>query len=138
MPVANSDARWLSGPARAAWYVHEGTPPVARRPRLLETVRSALRLRHYSVRTERAYVAWIRRYILFHGKRHPARMGAEEVSAFLSSLAVQGRVSARTWLDELVRASRPWESYSTGPVCDSSNALGSGSRTWSSAPTRSW
>ena len=69
---------------------------IVRKPRLLEIVRSALRLRHYSIRTERAYVGWIRRYIYFHGKRHPAAMGASEVSAFLSSLAVQGGVSAST------------------------------------------
>jgi hypothetical protein len=49
------------------------------RPRLLDRVREALRVRHYSRRTEEAYVAWIRRFILFHGKRHPAEMGREEI-----------------------------------------------------------
>ena len=55
------------------------------KPRLLDRVRFALRLRHYSRRTEDAYIAWIRRYVLFHGKRHPADMRATELTAFLSS-----------------------------------------------------
>jgi integrase len=97
-------------------------------PRLLDRVREALRARHCSRRTEKAYVAWIRRYILFHGKRHPAELGATEITAFLSSLAVQANVAASTqnqalsallflyrnvleqdlpWLDEVVRAKRP-------------------------------
>jgi integron integrase len=91
-------------------------------------MRLALRSRHYSRRTEKAYVAWARRYILFHAKRHPAEMGAPEVEAFLSSLANEGQVSASTqnqalaallflyrevlgvdlpWLAEVVRAKRP-------------------------------
>lgn len=53
-------------------------------------------MRHYSRRTEKAYVGWIRRYILFHGKRHPAQMGAGEVNRFLSWLAIDGDVSAAT------------------------------------------
>jgi integron integrase len=65
-------------------------------PRLLDRLRLALRLRHYSPRTEKAYVAWVRRYILFHGKRHPADMGADEVATFLSSLATEHRVAAST------------------------------------------
>jgi integron integrase len=65
-------------------------------PRLLDRLRQALQLRHYSPRTEKAYVAWVRRYILFHGKRHPADMGADEVSAFLSALATEHRVAAST------------------------------------------
>src|SRR5437667_4575894 len=60
------------------------------KPRLLDRVRDAIRARHYSRRTEDAYVGWIRRYIFFHGKRHPAEMGAPEVARFLSSLAVDG------------------------------------------------
>ncbi len=59
-------------------------------------MRLAIRARHYSLRTEEAYVAWIRRFILFHGKRHPAEMGEKEINAFLTDLAVQGRVSAST------------------------------------------
>lgn len=65
-------------------------------PRLLDQVRAALRLRHYSYRTEQAYVHWTRRYILFHGKRHPDRLGAAEVEAFLSALATDRQVSAST------------------------------------------
>ncbi len=53
-------------------------------------------MRHYSLRTEESYVAWIRRFILFHGKRHPLEMGAAEINAFLTHLAVEGRVSAST------------------------------------------
>ena len=63
---------------------------------LLEEVRHRLRVRHYSYRTEDQYVHWIRRFIHFHDKRHPAQMGAPEVEAFLTHLAVAGRVSAST------------------------------------------
>jgi hypothetical protein len=70
--------------------------PSSRPPKLLDRVRTRLSVLHYSVRTEEAYVGWIRRYILFHGKRHPADMGAAEVEAFLTSLAVEGRVAAST------------------------------------------
>ncbi len=87
-----------------------------------------MRTRHLSRRTEEAYVFWIRRYIWFHGKRHPATLGAEALTRFLSSLAIERRVSASTqnqalsvllflyrrvlgielpWLDGLVRAKRP-------------------------------
>ena len=97
-------------------------------PRLIDRVRLAIRARHYSTRTEEAYVAWIKRFIFFHGKRHPVEMGAEEVTCFLSSLALRERVSASTqnqalsallflyqrvlqqdlpWLDRIVRAKRP-------------------------------
>ena len=55
-----------------------------RTPRLMDQVRQAIRARHYSRRTEEAYVYWIRRYILFHGKAHPSTMGAPEISAFLT------------------------------------------------------
>jgi integron integrase len=65
-------------------------------PRLLDRVREELRLRHYSLRTESVYVDWIRRYILFHGKRHPREMGIREVESFLSHLAVERNVSAST------------------------------------------
>jgi integron integrase len=88
-------------------------------------LRAEIRLRHYSIRTEEAYVDWARRFILFHGKRHPQEMGADEVSAFLSYLASERNVSASTqnqaksallflyrevlgidlpWLDEVVAA----------------------------------
>lgn len=97
-------------------------------PRLLDRMRAHLRTRHYSIRTEEAYLDWARRFILFHGKRHPHDMGAAEVEAFLSHLAVARQVSASTqnqakaailylykqvlgmelpWLDEVVQARRP-------------------------------
>ena len=95
---------------------------------LLETARDILRLHHYSYRTEETYLKWIRRFIGFHGNRHPRDMGAPEIQAFLSSLATDGRVSASTqnqalnailflyrkvlkldlpWMDDIVRAKRP-------------------------------
>jgi len=64
--------------------------------KLLDQVRDAIRLKHYSYRTEQAYVGWIKRYILFHGVRHPAEMGASEVEAFLTHLAVKENVAAST------------------------------------------
>jgi len=97
------------------------------KPRLLDEVRRCLRLKHYSLRTEQAYVAWIRRFILASGKRHPREMGGPDVERFLTGLAVEGRVSAGTqnqalsallflyrqvlaidlpWLDNVVRAKR--------------------------------
>lgn len=106
-------------------------PPPAtapRQPKLLERMRIHLRTRHYSIRTEEAYIDWARRFILFHGKRHPLEMGVAEVGAFLSHLAVERKVSASTqnqakaailylykqvleielpWLDEVVQAKRP-------------------------------
>jgi site-specific recombinase XerD len=108
--------------------VNESRPFPPPRPRLLDRVRAGLRIRHYSRRTEEAYVAWIRRYVLFHGKRHPIEMGAAELTRFLTSLAVDGKVAASTqnqalsallflyrqvlevevpWLDDVVRAKRP-------------------------------
>lgn len=64
--------------------------------KLLEQVRDAIRVRHYSYRTEKTYIYWIRRYILFHNKRHPQEMGADEVTAFLTHLAVSEQVAAST------------------------------------------
>ena len=114
--------------ARTRWLPREASPPAPQQPRLLDRVRAALRARHFSRRTEEAYVAWIRRYIFFHAKRHPAEMGAPEVTRFLTSLAVEGHVAASTqnqalsallflyrevlevglpWLDGIVRARRP-------------------------------
>jgi integron integrase len=108
--------------------VRETSPAGPPKPRLLDRVREVLRTRHYSRRTEEAYLAWIRRYIFFHGKRHPAELGGPEVTRFLSSLAVEGQVAASTqnqalsgllflyrdvlgvdlpWLDGIVRAKRP-------------------------------
>ncbi len=65
-------------------------------PKLLDQVRAKLRTRHYSLRTEQAYCDWIRRFILFHGKRHPVDMSAQEVESFLSHLAVERTVAAST------------------------------------------
>lgn len=100
----------------------------SRPPRLLDSMRDVLRVKHYSYRTEESYLGWVRRYILFHGKRHPREMGAPELTSFLTSLAVQGRVSASTqnqalaavlflyrevlklelpWVNDVVRAKRP-------------------------------
>ena len=66
------------------------------KPKLLDQVRDAIRTRHYSHRTEEAYVGWIRRFILFHKKRHPAEMGKVEIEQFLTALAVQHNVAAST------------------------------------------
>lgn len=100
-------------------------PEAAHPPKLLDQVRARIRVKHYSIRTEDQYVFWIKRFILFHGKRHPRELGAGAVEAFLSDLAVNGRVAASTqnqalsallflyrevleiqlpWLDNLTRA----------------------------------
>src|SRR5712691_8963295 len=97
------------------------------RPKLLDRMRAVLRTRHYSIRTEDAYVQWVKRFILFHGKKHPSEMGSEEINEYLTHLAVERHVSASTqsqalaailflyrdvlgeevpWLTELVRAPR--------------------------------
>jgi len=101
---------------------------MSEQPKLLDRVRAELRARHFSHRTEEAYVMWIRRYIFFHNKKHPSAMGADDVNAFLTHLAVEERVSASTqnqalsallflyrailreplpWIDNIVRAQRP-------------------------------
>src|SRR5438552_2196763 len=117
-----------SGPAEGACLAREHAGEAPRAPKLIDVVRDALRARHYSRRTEKAYIGWIRRYILFHGKRHPRELGAAEATRFLTALAVDAKVSGSTqnqalaallflyrevvrverpWLDELVRARRP-------------------------------
>ena len=68
----------------------------SRPKKLLDQVRDAIRVKHYSIRTEEAYVAWIRRYILFHDKQHPRAMGISEIEAFLTHLAVEQNVAAST------------------------------------------
>lgn len=73
-----------------------GDPDIQRPVRLLDMVRRRLRLKHYSLRTEEAYIGWIKRFIRFHGKRHPRNMSAPEVEGFLTHLAVEGRVSPST------------------------------------------
>src|SRR4026208_1310014 len=70
--------------------------PAPQPPKLLDRVSAKLRLLHHSIRTEQAYVDWIRRFILFHNKRHPQDMGAPEIEAFLSHLAVDRQVAAST------------------------------------------
>jgi integron integrase len=108
--------------------MHIITTPINRSPKLLDQVRDRLRVKHYSLQTEKLYVQWIKRFILFNGKRHPKEMGAVEIEAFLTHLAVAGKVSASTqnqalsallflykevlridmpWLDTIVRAKRP-------------------------------
>jgi integron integrase len=98
------------------------------KPKLLDQVRDKIRVKHYSLRTEDAYVQWIKRFILFHGKRHPKDMSAPEVEAFLSHLATQRNVAASTqsqalsailflyrevlgielpWLENVTRAKKP-------------------------------
>ena len=64
--------------------------------KLLDRVRGAIRVKHYSYQTEKTYVQWIRRYILFHNKQHPSEMGGAEVNAFLTHLAVDENVAAST------------------------------------------
>ena len=76
-----------------------GTPIAdskAESPRLLDQVRRTMRVAHYAIRTEEAYVDWIRRFILFHHKRHPREMGAPEITSFLTHLAVEGKVAPST------------------------------------------
>ena len=68
----------------------------AQKPKLLDQVRQVLRRRHYSYQTEKSYVHWIKRFILFHNKRHPQEMAEPEVEAFLTDLAVNGQVTANT------------------------------------------
>ena len=87
--------RGTTAPVRPARPDVESPPP-AGAVRLLDQVRHAVRTLHYSYRTEQAYVDWIRRFILFHGKRHPQDLGAREVGDFLSHLAVDRHVSAST------------------------------------------
>lgn len=65
-------------------------------PRLLDEVGTVARLKHYSLKTEQAYLNWIKRFIVFHHKRHPAEMGESEIRQFLSHLAVRLHVSAST------------------------------------------
>jgi integron integrase len=71
-------------------------PTTASRPKLLDQVRQTIRTRHYSPRTEETYAHWIKRFIFFHNKRHPAEMAEPEIARFLSSLATESRVSGST------------------------------------------
>jgi len=114
----------------SSWNPAVVNPPPAppAKLKLLDRVRLAIRARHYSRKTEDACVAWIKRFIFYHSKRHPAEMGAAEITRFLSSLAVDAKVSASTqnqamsallflyrevldqavpWLDGIVQAKTP-------------------------------
>jgi integron integrase len=71
-------------------------PSIPAKPRLLGQVRQAIRTRHYSVKTEEAYIGWIKRFIFFHNKRHPVEMGEREIAQFLSSLATESHISSST------------------------------------------
>lgn len=82
-------------------------------PRLLDRVRGLICARHYSLRTEQTYLHWIKRFIVFHGKRHPAKMGAPEVEAFLSDLAVHLNVEAN--ISSRVRSCFV---HGSSPVCN--------------------
>jgi hypothetical protein len=73
------------------------------KPKLLDQVREAIRTRHYSVRTEEAYVSWIKRFIFFHSKRHPLEMGEAEITQFLSALAVRMQGAHRRKIKCFVR-----------------------------------
>ena len=84
------------GPAPAAGPQADPGGAMPPPPRVLDRVRHAIRVRHFSMRTEESYVDWARRFILFHGKRHPQDMGAAEVEAFLTYLAVERGVAAAT------------------------------------------
>jgi site-specific recombinase XerD len=72
------------------------TAPAARKPKLLDQVRESIRARHYSPRTEETYVHWIKRFVIFHHKRHPTEMAEIKIARFLSSLATESRVSPST------------------------------------------
>jgi integron integrase len=95
LAVASSDPHW---PESSTLRVLEEPPPSTgpKPSKLLDRVRWHLRVKRYSIRTEQAYVDWIRRYILFHNKRHPDEMGENEIAAFLSHLAINRNVSAST------------------------------------------
>ncbi|RPI48720.1 MAG: integron integrase [Betaproteobacteria bacterium] len=94
------------------------TPPVPRGARLLDQVRDRIRYKHYSIRTEHAYVQWVRRFVIFNRYRHPRDMGAAEVSQFLTHLAVKSHVAAATQNQaksallflyrEVLQVSLPW------------------------------
>jgi integrase len=123
IPQAASTAR-----AYCAFVQYRLREIAVTQPKLLDQYRERLRIKHYSLRTEQAYLHWVRRFIYFHSKRHPAGLGGPEVERFLSHLATEGRVSASTqnqalaallflyrevlgkelpWMDGVVRAKRP-------------------------------
>lgn len=91
--------------------------------RLLERVRNRIRLKHYSIRTEQAYVSWIKRYIYFHNKKHPKDMGKHEIEEFLTDLAVKGNVSASTQNQAFNALLFLYEQVLNMKVSDNINAL---------------
>ncbi len=91
--LADARLKVVSRSEQPAVAASASGPP---KPRLLDQVRQAIRTRHYSYRTEKAYIHWIKRFIFFHNKRHPLEMGEAEIAHFLSSLASDFHVSAST------------------------------------------
>jgi hypothetical protein len=127
-PSGRADFRGSVIPLARPVVGQPGRMSAGRAPRLLDRVRTVLRTRHYSARTEEAYVHWIRRFIFFHDKRHPAELAEPDIERFLSALATERHVSASTqnqalaallflygsvlerklgWLENVVRAKRP-------------------------------
>jgi hypothetical protein len=78
------------------WHRRNCCDQLSSKPKLLDQVRHAIHMRHYSPKTEESYIGWIKRFILFHNKRHPLEMGEAEIAQFLSSLATDRQVSAST------------------------------------------
>ena len=127
-PPSDTDASQVACPAASDSFTSTVQPVANAQPRLLDRVRREIRVRHYSIRTESSYVDWIRRFIIFNDRRHPSEMGAAEVAAFLTYLAVERSVAPSTqaqaksailflyrvvlnvalpWLDDVVAASSP-------------------------------
>jgi integrase len=96
LPALAEARRALEFLYRDVLAIPVGELPLPRPPRLLDQVRQVLRVQHYAQRTEECYVDWIKRFILFHGRRHPRDLGAAEVEQFLTDLAVNGHVAAST------------------------------------------
>jgi integron integrase len=128
LPPSNPPSALRNPQSRQPLQIENQQSKIQNSPRLLDSVRQHLRVKHYSIRTEQAYVDWIKRFILFHGKRHPKEMGEREITAFLTHLAVNRNVAASTqnqalsallflyqivleqkldWLDDLERVKRP-------------------------------
>jgi hypothetical protein len=91
--------------------------------KLLDQVRDAIRLKHYSYSTEQAYLGWIKRYIHFYGVRHPSEMGAPEGEAFLTNQAVNGHVATSTWNQALSALTGKRSVFVTGAAIPRSRCL---------------
>jgi hypothetical protein len=119
--------RYVAGGDHApAGTARERVPTGIPRPRLLDRVRERIRARHHSRRTEKAYIHWIKRYIFFHDKRHPAEMGAAEVTSFLTALAVRDRVTSSTQNQALTCGFRTSISRPTRSPCATERAARTG------------